>query len=78
MELLLSGGERKIACSENRMNSGGDRISFEECAAKFSQCVEFSGLEYSSGQLNGIVSSIGALENLPDVSELAVHLQPNK
>ena len=77
VKLKLSDGSQKTATSENSMNAGGDRISFEECTAKFFQCVEFSGLEYSSDQLSRLVSSIAELENLADVSELAAALQPN-
>ena len=78
VEVHLSGGERKFASAENRMNAGGDRISFGECAAKFYECVEFSGLEYSADQLSRLVSAVGELENIPDAAELAVLLQPRE
>ena len=77
VELQFPGGKQKTASAENRMNAGGDRISFDECTAKFADCVDFSGLEFSPDQIDQIVTSIRELENLPDVSELAAHCQPS-
>ncbi len=76
VELMLADGRRLAATTENRMNDGGGRISFDDCAAKFYECAESSGLGYAREKLNRIVTLIYEIGTLPDVSVIASLMQP--